>query len=1197
MRRVAVPWVPLVALVAALVSGSLIASAGRATAARARNNAAMLPGEDTLVTGRKLTEPPIGSPGSLVPGPNPVAPVPVGSFPANMVLHPSGQFVATSAHGYCAQLTSIAAGSGAVVGTLAFPGCVTPSNITPPALYSQFVTLLPGIQQPWNFEGLYYGLAAGPPLAGMAASSSTLYVARGLANSIAAIEWTNTGNLIDRGLLISTNSSDAIKNPLLNWPRSAWPAGLALDPIPSQSGGPFLFVTGMNPVFGLIDLAAGNLWQPSTLTTYSTKAISPKKVVAPAGSFSFTNQTSKSETNTSSYPLAVTAYATAADLAANQSRVYVASERDASVYSFLVGAPKPARAVTLLKQIGVGSHPDALTLEPANSWLLVANAHSDSVSVVDVNPASATYNQVLSTFLVMPAGARNVPGATPTDIVVGPGVSTGAGADVYVALADLNAVGVFHLKAAVVGGKASVDTTFQGYIPVGWYPTSLAISGDGSVLLVANGNGSTLRTSNPKFTPVPVPPVPCSPQLACEPFCNPNYQPTAQPPIPHDSFSSPVENPYYVYNAIGGNVQRVPLPAALANLGELTEVVIANNQIATLENPAPNPLAPIGYGAGGIQHIIYIVKENRSFDSVFGDINQYLPGGGAVADPSLCLFPGTLPPSAAAINCQTAGITPNQHLLALQFALFDNFYCNGPVSGEGWTWVTQGMANEWVIRNMPYINRSPDNVPGPYYWPKVAKDSKAEVNNPAYIGSLIFSLNYNSEGQNNGYPVGGFPAKDVDGNTLVSNFPNGLPPIPNIAEAPGGYIWDNILGKKNLGGQPLYSLRNYGFFFSVDPAAGQLPFGYTPFVPDNFPSVQALQPPGHYPPLPANPPRSWGMSDYDFRRLDLDYADSEAGLIYSNGGTTCQPPVTGGSYLSSVKTYGAYGMPSRFSEWNREFQRMAGNPLAPATNAMPVPNFMTIRLPRNHSQGLTPSTSTSPIHSPCAMVGDNDYAVGQIVQAVTNSPIWPHAAIFIVEDDAQFGPDHVDAHRSPCLIISPYIKRGVLDHTFYNNNSVLRTIELLLDLEPMNQYDATAAPIVEPWDLSGGPAPPNLATRYTAILPSAAVMGQINPTLATLQLSRDPRLSLAKRSQRMNFRVADKAPALELNDVIWKSIRGMRSAPPPPRFNQIASLERAGRTGGLEYFEDDDDEDERSSARHSERGAARRVRAREDDDD
>ena len=165
------------------------------------------------------------------------------------------------------------------------------------------------------------------------------------------------------------------------------------------------------------------------------------------------------------------------------------------------------------------------------------------------------------------------------------------------------------------------------------------------------------------------------------------------------------------------------------------------------------------------------------------------------------------------------------------------------------------------------------------------------------------------------------------------------------------------------------------------------------------------------------------------------------------------------------------------------------------------------------------------------MVADNDYAVGQLVETVSKSPIWKSCAIFIIEDDAQNGPDHVDAHRSTCYVISPWIKKGSVDHTFHNTASCLRTMELLMNLPPMCQYDAIATPMGN-WDNA-----PSNAEPYKAILPPASVMILTNPLANEVKPS-SPEQRVLNESLKMDFTVADRAPADKLNEILWEMERG-----------------------------------------------------------
>jgi predicted heme/steroid binding protein len=164
------------------------------------------------------------------------------------------------------------------------------------------------------------------------------------------------------------------------------------------------------------------------------------------------------------------------------------------------------------------------------------------------------------------------------------------------------------------------------------------------------------------------------------------------------------------------------------------------------------------------------------------------------------------------------------------------------------------------------------------------------------------------------------------------------------------------------------------------------------------------------------------------------------------------------------------------------------------------------------------------------MVGENDYALGKLVEAVSNSIYWKDTAIFVLEDDGQNGPDHVDSHRSVLLVASAYAKRGSVDHTFYTTSGVLRTIELILGLEPMSQYDAAATPLYNAFQGS-----PNLAP-YARIQPNVAF--DEKNTASSFG---------AAQSLAMDFSDADLTPEQPLNEIVWHSVRGDEPMPPPRR--------------------------------------------------
>ena len=636
---------------------------------------------------------------------------------------------------------------------------------------------------------------------------------------------------------------------------------------------------------------------------------------------------------TAGFPLAVAAITKGPNA---DHKVYVTSERDAEVSVVDVSNPTNPQ---LLRQIATGAHPMALALDQSQEHLYVANASSDTVSII--NTATAKVEQ---TILLRPATNRTLPGATPTGLALSPD-----GHLLYVSLGDMNAVAVVDLGPS--------NPVLKGYIPAGWYPSAVAVAPDGT-LYVANAKG-------------------------------------VKGVVPNDKNIGTWG--HYIENILEGTVSRIAPPSD-AELRSGTALVMANNRTdRDLSKANRGVLAGIG-----IKHIIYIIKENRTYDQVMGDV----PNGNG--DPALTLF--------------GKDVTPNEHALAARFVLLDNFYCCSEVSGDGWDWSTSGMASEYTVRNVPF----------------------------GYSGR---EHDYDYEGQNAGVPG------DLIG-------------LEDVARAPGGYIWDGV-AKKGL------SYRNYGFYLD-DTDDEKMPDG-KPLAVDNTPSKKVLE----------------GHTDTDFRSFNTAYPDSE--LLTKLGAPSYWP----------TKKYGSHGSPSRFSEWKREFDGYvkSGN----------YPAFNMVRVMCDHTAGTRPGG-----YSPRAMVADNDYAVGQIVEAISHSPFWSDTAIFVVEDDAQDGQDHVDCHRSPAFIISPRIPAGTVDHRFFNTDSVLRTMEALMGIPPMSQYDAIA-PVFDFFRPQAVNAAP-----YDAVLPDRRIATEMNS--ASSYRARD---SIA-----LDFSHEDRVPGPVMADILWGSVHG-----------------------------------------------------------
>ncbi len=244
-------------------------------------------------------------------------------------------------------------------------------------------------------------------------------------------------------------------------------------------------------------------------------------------------------------------------------------------------------------------------------------------------------------------------------------------------------------------------------------------------------------------------------------------------------------------------------------------------------------------------------------------------------------------------------------------------------------------------------------------------------------------------------------------------------------------------------------------------------------------NAKTAAPPGQVQIESIQDPALKSITNMKYRSFDLDYPDVERAK----------------TFLEDVKQFEAAGS---------------------------MPNLMILRLGNDHTNGTTPGRI-----APLSLFADNDYALGLIVEGVSRSKFWPKTAIFVIEDDAQNGPDHVDSHRSPMLAISPHTRRGIIDSTMYNQSSIMRTMELILGMRPMTQFDAAAHPLTAAFAKTGDNAP------YVAVPPRIS-LSEKNPA----------RSNTAARSQKMDFEEADRIDDDELNDILWIAIKG--SEPPPP---------------------------------------------------
>ena len=577
----------------------------------------------------------------------------------------------------------------------------------------------------------------------------------------------------------------------------------------------------------------------------------------------------------------------------------------------------------LIAEISVGSNPNDLCLTKNGRFLFVANANDNSVSIIDIKKRKVLETVEASLFSNSPTGS------TTNSVALSSNEKT-----LYIANADNNCLAVFDVSTP--GNSKSI-----GFIPVGWYPTCVRTAGDN--IYVSNGKGYT-SLANPNG------PQPISKKISL------SFQ---------QGDTSHATEVQYIGGLFKGTLSIIPIPQP-EQINIYTKAVYRNspyskNRERITSGEAGNPIPRKPGDSTPIRYVFYIVKENRTYDQVLGDMPE---GNG---DTSLCLF--------------GEKITPNQHALAREFVLLDNFYVDGEVSADGHNWSFGAYATDYLEKT--------------------------------------WVTSYGGRGGN----------YDAEGNRAIANNKK-------------GFIWDYC---QRAG----ISYRTYG-----------------EFADDYKPNIPALA--GHFCPYYT----SWDESVRDTTRVN---------------------------------------------QWKRDFDSLL------AINA--VPRLSTLRLINDHTEGLRKGKPT-----PFAHVADNDHAVGMFIEHLSKSKIWKESVVFILEDDAQDGPDHVDAHRSTAYVAGGFVKRNFVDHTMYTTSSMLRTIELILGLEPMSQYDAAAEPMWRCFTST-----PTLTPFITRAL--QVDINEKNKVENVWQ----------RISEKLDFSKEDRAPDRIFTEVIWKAVKGEHAIVPAPR--------------------------------------------------
>ncbi len=683
---------------------------------------------------------------------------------------------------------------------------------------------------------------------------------------------------------------------------------------------------------------------------------------------------------------------------------YVSSLRDREIVVVnLAGKP----AVTA--RIPVKGQPNKMVLNSSESLLYVVEDQADRVDVIDaVKNVILESIPVIAHQEVLPTALAQYKGANPNSLTLSRDERW-----LYVTLGNLNAVAVVAL-----GGSNSGDQV-MGLIPTGLYPNSVSFSGDGTWMYVINGKSPT----GP----------------------NANFYYSYGPPTHKNGYTSNQYNPQLVK----AGLQSFPLPDA-AQLASLTTQVAVNNRFSYTDSA--NDAAVMAAVRQGIKHVIYIIKENRTYDQILGDLEI---GNG---DPALAEFGEPL--------------TPNQHNLARKFVTLDNFYASAEVSYDGWAWSTSAQAQGLIESQYPL----------------------------AYAGrGLALDQGGTNRNVNVALPNAAV-GQDPDtitrqkANPLTSDDPDVLPGQTDVAAPDGpdneintGFLWDSAL-RANL------IVRNYGF--SVDGTRYAFP----------------------------------QTSSYS---LSLAHDPAATNTIVAYPTNVSLAPYTDPYFRGWDPTFPDY---YRYTEWEREFDNTYAN------GTKDLPALSLVRLMNDHTGNF--ATAIDGVNTPEAQQADNDYSVGLLVEKISKSKYANDTLIFVVEDDSQDGPDHVDSHRTIAFVAGAYVKQGALVSSSYNTVNFVRTIEEVLGLPPMNLNDALARPMTDifntkpsPWTFTAVPA----AILYNTDLPlPPKATGLIVPK------STHDAAYWARVTTGVDFSSEDKMDFASYNRILWEGLMGDTPYPSGP---------------------------------------------------
>ena len=697
---------------------------------------------------------------------------------------------------------------------------------------------------------------------------------------------------------------------------------------------------------------------------------------------------------------------------------YVSSIRDREID--VVNLSQATPAVTA--RIPVKGQPNKMTLNRAQTRLYVAEDQSDTVDVIDTNPNDGIFqNTVLETIAitrsVVPSSLVNYTGANTNSVTLSPDET-----QLYVTNGNLNSVAVVALTGT------DQNDHLAGLIPTGWYPNSVSLSPDGRWVYVVNGKSPT--GPNPDFC----------------------YGLNGLP-----AYSDCLPSQEYNPQRIKAGLQSFPTATLMAQLPALTAQVVTNNRLSTTESPSD--AAVMAAVRQGIKHVIFVLKENRTYDQILGDLEN-----GSNGDPSLVQF--------------GQPNTPNLHKLALTFVTLDNILATSEVSYDGWSWTTGARATDVVEHQytVNYANRG-------------------------------LSLDFNGFDRNINVALPTVAERRA-ANPLSPNDPDMLAGQTDVAAPDGpndevntGHLWDAAL-RAGL------TVRNYGFF--VDATCYNVPQCAIPLTHDPFATGTVVA-------FPANVALT-PLTDLYYRGFDTNFPD----------------------YY-------------RFTEWLREFNAHY------ATGGLPSLSLVEM----GHDHTGTFGTAIDLVNTPELQEADNDYAVGLLIQTIAGSIYANNTLVFVIEDDAQDGGDHVDSHRTTAYVVGAYVKQGAVVSTPYNTLDFLRTVEEVLGIPPMNLNDALARPMTDIFNTS----PSNWSFTATPSTYLYATSLPLPPQAAGLIVPKSTHNAKywARVTKDMDFSDADRVDAAVYNRILWKGMMGNKPYPAGPtgldlrqnRENLLASYRRS----------------------------------------